>query len=78
MAGRCPTGTVPWLSKVDVAALLSQGMIFVFFDDERSMKKAFDFVVGDDGPTYFNAYNGPCRVYAMECDSDGDFDRDNT
>lgn len=38
--------------------------IFVTFDTREEAKAFFDTVVGDDGPTKTNPYNGPASVYA--------------
>lgn len=45
--------------------------VYVFFDTEVEMDQAFRSVVGDDGPTRSNQYNGPGRVYAASCDANG-------
>lgn len=43
---------------------LAEGTCAVYFDDEPSALAAFGQIVGDDGPTKTNSYNGPARVYA--------------
>jgi hypothetical protein len=42
------------------------------------MLKAFWSVVGDDGPTKTNPYNGPVRVFACTYDPDGITMNENT
>lgn len=41
------------------------GQIWITFDNEADALAAFGRVVGDDGPTKTNPYDGPTRVYAM-------------
>lgn len=38
---------------------------FAIFDTEEEMNSFYDKIVGDDGPTKSNPYNGPIRVYAL-------------
>jgi hypothetical protein len=38
--------------------------VFVMFDTREEAKAFFDTVVGEDGPTKTNPYNGPANVYA--------------
>lgn len=45
--------------------------IWVVFDNERDARTAFGKVVGDDGPTKTNTYDGPGRVYAYLSGPDG-------
>jgi hypothetical protein len=48
------------------------------FDTKEECKRHFDLVVGDDGPTKTNPYNGKIRVYALTCDNFGEFVTENT
>lgn len=43
-------------------------------DQEAVMKFNFDQIVGDDGPTRLNDYNGPLSVYAITFGPDGTLD----
>ena len=44
---------------------------FSIFDTEEEMEAFYDMIVGDDGPTKSNPYNGPIRVYALTCGPSG-------
>lgn len=48
------------------------------FDTNEDCRKYFDLVVGDDGPTKSNKYNGEVRVYALTCNDHGEFITENT
>jgi len=48
------------------------------FDTEEECNKYFNMVIGDDGPTESNKYDGECRVYALTCDPLGVLRNENT
>jgi hypothetical protein len=54
------------------------GYGFVLCDDEPQMRKVFDSIVGDDGPTKSNSYDGAVRVYALAIDASGEMLTENT
>lgn len=41
------------------------GQLWIIFDNEKDALEAFGKIVGDDGPTKTNPYNGPGRVYSL-------------
>lgn len=51
--------------------VLMDGEGFCIFDSEDEMRSFYDMIVGDDGPTKSNPYNGPIRVYALTCGPNG-------
>lgn len=51
---------------------------YLLFDTEEEMEKCYDMTVGDDGPTELNSYDGPARVFAVTCSSDGNILSENT
>src|SRR3990170_256054 len=51
---------------------------YMLFDTEEEMLRFYDMTVGDDGPTKTNQYNGSNKVYALTCDSKGEFQNENT
>jgi len=48
------------------------------FDSEKECRDHFDMVVGDDGATKSNKYNGEVRVYALTCNNNGELITENT
>jgi hypothetical protein len=56
---------VPLMSKEQAHHLWMEGNLFLEFETEDSAREFFDSVVGDDGPTKTNSYNGPARVFAL-------------
>ena len=48
------------------------------FDTENEMMDAYLDMVGDDGPTTRNPYNGDYRVYAMTVSNYGEILTENT
>jgi len=67
----------PFLTMDDIQILMD-GFAYLIFDTQEAMENAYNHVVGDDGPTKFNKYDGPARVYALTCDSNGRFLTENT
>lgn len=59
-------------------SVLLDGKALLLFDDKQSATAAFGAVVGDDGPTETNPYDGPGRVYALLCDPNGNCITENT
>ncbi len=55
-----------------------KGNAALFFDSEGEMRYHYDQVIGDDGPTKLNDYDGPGCVYALTCGPDGNFLTENT
>lgn len=48
----------------DMIDAVVNGRAFLSYWDEADAREAFNTVVGDDGPTKTNPYDGPCRIYA--------------
>ena len=68
----------PMLSFERDGQAIADGHAFLFYDDEAAMLADFDRVVGDDGPTKSNHYNGPASVFALTCRPDGQLMDENT
>jgi hypothetical protein len=49
----------------------------VLCDSEEEVYDLFNRIVGDDGPTELNKYDGPARVHALVCGPNG-FETENT
>jgi len=62
---------------VNIDDFIQDRNIFLF-DTEQECRKHFDMIVGDDGPTKTNKYNGDVRVYALTCDNEGLLKTENT
>ena len=54
------------------------GQATYLFDTEESMINAYLDIVGDDGPTEQNTYDGEVKVYAITCDPEGCLLTENT
>lgn len=67
----CIKNAAPLLSNIDAINLFVDGKIFVEFDTEDEAQEFFKTVVGDDGPTKTNSYDGPVRVFAVWGGPDG-------
>lgn len=74
----------PFLDLSDVAsdnedwqALMDEHM-FVLCEDYEECYRLFESVVGDEGPTKTNPYNGDCRVFAMTINNNGEIENTNT
>lgn len=48
--------------------LFANGFIVVICESVDHMNYLYEHVVGDDGPTSYNKYDGPCRIYALTID----------
>jgi len=57
---------------------LCDGHMFVMCDSEEECHHLYNQVVGDDGPTKSNKYDGPCRVYCLTINSNGEMENENT
>ena len=66
------------LLAIDDYQILGDGMGFFIFQTEKEMEEAYEHIVGDDGPTEHNKYDGLARVYALTCDDKGIFHNENT
>lgn len=66
----------PGKEKDDMQAIVDGSMI-VLCDSEKECNEVFEQIRGDDKPAN-NDYNGPCRVYAWTCGSDGEILNENT
>jgi hypothetical protein len=51
--------------------IMMDGEGFCTFSTKEEMEAFYDMIVGDDGPTKSNPYDGPIRVYALTCGPDG-------
>ena len=69
---------VPFLDAVENLPHLWDGAVYVFFDTKEDCDAHFSQVVGDDGPTPSNPYDGPARAYALTCDPNGTLLNENT
>ena len=74
----------PFLDFSDVAsdnedwqALMDEHM-FVVCDTYEECYSLFESVVGDEGATKTNSYNGDCRVFAMTINNNGEIENTNT
>lgn len=68
----------PMLSFERDAQVILDGQGFLFYDTEEAMQSDFQRVVGDDGPTASNPYDGRVKVYALTCGPDGQLLGENT
>ena len=68
----------PWLSEREHAGVLLDGCAIVLCETEAEVMALYDQVIGEDGPTRRNPYNGPVRVYALTCDPTGEGQDENT
>lgn len=62
----------------DFISLCVDGGGILLLDSDEEVSKLFRQTVGDDGPTKENPYDGPCRVYALTCNADGQLLTENT
>lgn len=72
---------VPFLAELFTSVLMElafHGPVYLFFESHEEMMEAYDLVVGDDGPTAKNPYNGEARVYALTCSKTGKLETENT
>ena len=64
-------------SKVHIQCYGDGGAVFLF-DTEEEMNNCYYDMVGDDGPTKRNSYDGKFRVYALTCSNTGQLMNENT
>lgn len=53
------------------AQVFIDGEGFSVFDTEEECENFYDLIVGYDGPTKSNPYDGPIKVYALTCGPNG-------
>lgn len=58
--------------------MIFDGGGLIVCDSVEEMEDLFNQTVGDDGPTKSNPYDGPCRVYALTINADGQLLTENT
>lgn len=51
--------------------VMSDGEGFSIFETKEEMVTFYDNIVGDDGPTKSNPYNGKIKIYALTCGPTG-------
>jgi hypothetical protein len=68
---------VPWFDFDTGFQCIADGFAVVL-GTEREIEDLYQQVVGDDGPTYLNSYDGPVRVYALTCNPEGQTENENT
>lgn len=68
----------PFLNKEQAALLAMEEVLFLPFNIERAAEYAYNMVIGDDGPTELNKYDGPCRIYAVLWNPQGECVNENT
>ena len=56
----------------------ADGYMFVLCDTEEECQLLFESVVGDEGPTKTNPYNGDCRVFCLIINDKGETENTNT
>jgi len=56
----------------------ADGYLFVLCDTYDECYNLFGSVVGDEGATKTNPYNGDCRVFAMTINNNGEIENTNT
>ena len=54
------------------------GKAYLFFESETEMWDHYYSVVGEDGPTKMNPYNGDFKIFALTCDPQGNMLTENT
>jgi len=70
--------TVPFLSGREYIGFLIDGEAFILCDSKEECQHLYDQVVGDDGHTKLNPYNGRAKTYALTISDDGLFMNENT
>ncbi len=71
-------GAVPFLDLNNDLQAMADGLMIVLCDSEMEHDRVFNSIVGDDGPTKLNKYNGPYKAYAWTCGPDGEILTENT
>lgn len=57
-------GPVPFLGSTELAELSGRGWLMILCKSKIQARALFEQIIGDDGPTATNPYDGPHRVYA--------------
>ncbi len=68
----------PWVPLLDLPQLYAGSHLFYTFETEEECVQHYLRVVGEDGPTASNPYNGPGRVYALMFNDQGQPVTENT
>lgn len=68
----------PVLNRPECTQIIIDGQGILLFDTECEMLAIFRSIVGDDGPTETNPYEGPCCVSAITADPEGRLGYENT
>lgn len=68
----------PYLNSDEHLQILMDGVAIIICESAEECNLLYQQTVGDDGPTKTNTYNGPCHVYALTIDSDGQARNENT
>lgn len=72
------TKAAPYLNFDEHTQILCEETGILMFDTREEMDKYYKMTIGDDGPTELNKYDGLCRIYALTCDNQGNFENENT
>ena len=65
------------LDRKDTHNALFNGYAYFLYDTWEDSYHAFKKVVGKDGPTDINPYDGPVKVFAMTVSNDGEIQTEN-
>lgn len=68
----------PFLNIEEHGQIMLDGCGYIVCDDYAEMLATYAQIVGDDGPTPMNPYDGPVRVYALTFNADGETENENT
>ena len=68
----------PGLLDENYHELFLEGRIVLMFANQEECNAVYGNVIGDDGPTDTNEYDGDVRVYALTCDNEGSLRNENT
>lgn len=69
---------VPFFSVSEMAEFWHEFNGVIFLDSEEELQAICGQIIGDEGPTSLNTYNGFARVYALSCGPDGTLYSENT
>ena len=58
--------------------IIIDGVAYFLFNTEADAYDAYNDIVGDDGPTNRNSYDGDMRVYALTISNEGELWSENT
>jgi len=72
------TKAAPYLTFDNNAQIIGDGIGYILADTREEIYNLYNQTVGDDGPTKLNSYKGLVKVYALTCDSNGNFLSENT